>query len=274
MAQPASSAGARAFGLRLASALILAPAALGLAYLGGGAFNLLIVAAAALMAYEWNALCCRGVSATGAAVGGAVTGCVGIAALGFVDAGLAAVPPTAALTLVVAWFAGFRTVWTAAGVLYVAVPCIAIIWLRAAPALGLETIVWLFAVVWATDIGAYFAGRGIGGPKLAPRISPNKTWAGLAGGVAAAALVGMVTGSVLGLADRTMLVSFSALLAIVAQGGDLAESVVKRHFGAKDSGRLIPGHGGVLDRLDGLMTAAPAVAAAALVSGEGVLAWR
>ena len=274
MAQPASSAGARAFGLRLASALILAPAALGLAYLGGAGFNLLIVAAAALMAYEWNTLCCRGVTATGAAVGGAVMGCVGIAALGYTDAGLAAIPATAALTLAVAWFAGVRTVWPAAGVVYVAVPCIAIIWLRAAPALGLETIVWLFAVVWATDIGAYFAGRGIGGPRLAPRISPNKTWAGLAGGIIAAALVGMVAANLLGLPERTMLVVFSALLAVVAQGGDLAESMVKRHFGAKDSGRLIPGHGGVLDRLDGLMTAAPAVAAATLVSGEGVLAWR
>ena len=274
MAQPASSAGARAFGLRLASALILAPAALGLAYVGGIAFNLLIVAAAALMAYEWNALCCRGVTATGAAVGGAVMGCVGVAALGFTNAGLAAVLPTAALTLVVAWFAGVRTLWPAAGVVYVAVPCIAAIWLRAAPGLGFETIVWLFAVVWATDVGAYFAGRGIGGPRLAPRISPNKTWAGLAGGIAAAALTGMVTAYVLGLPDRAMLVMFSALLAVVAQGGDLAESLVKRHFGAKDSGRLIPGHGGVLDRLDGLMSAAPAVAAAALVSGEEVLAWR
>ena len=129
-------------------------------------------------------------------------------------------------------------------------------------------------MVWATDVGAYFAGRGIGGPRLAPRISPNKTWAGLAGGIAAAALVGMITAYAIGLPDRMMLVSFSALLSIIAQGGDLIESIVKRHFGVKDSGRLIPGHGGVLDRLDGLMTAAPAVAAAALVSGEEVLAWR
>ena len=96
----------------------------------------------------------------------------------------------------------------------------------------------------------------------------------IATGQPAAALVGMVAADLLGLPDRAMLVLFSALLAVVAQGGDLAESIVKRHFGAKDSGRLIPGHGGVLDRLDGLMTAAPAVAAAALVSGEGVLAWR
>ena len=274
MAQPASSAGSQAFGPRLASALVLAAAALGLAYIGGVAFNLLIVAAAALMAYEWNALCCRGVSATGAAVGGAVVGCVGIAALGFTNAGLVAVLPVAALTLVVARFAGVRTWWPAAGVVYVAVPCIAIVWLRASPAFGLETIVWLFAAVWATDVGAYFAGRGIGGPRLAPRISPNKTWAGLAGGIAAAALVGMVTAYALGLPDRMMLVSFSALLAIIAQGGDLIESTVKRHFGVKDSGRLIPGHGGILDRLDGLMTAAPVVAAAALLSGEQVLAWR
>lgn len=274
MAQPASDMDAHGIGPRVLSVLVLVPAVVALAYAGGVAFNLLVLAAAALMAYEWNGLCSRGAVATGAVVVGAVLGCVGVAAWGHAGAGLAVTLPAAALAFAVAWPAGVRRMWPAAGVVYIAVPCISVIWLRAAPAIGLETIVWLLAVVWATDIGAYFTGRGIGGPKLAPRISPGKTWAGLAGGVIAAAVVGAIAAQVLGLPEGTVLVLFSALLALVAQAGDLAESVVKRRFGAKDSGRLIPGHGGVLDRLDGLMTAAPVVAAAALVSGEGVLAWR
>ena len=260
-------------GPRVLSALVLVPAGLGLAYAGGIAFNLLVLAVAALMAYEWTALCRCGTAASAAAVG-AVLVCVGLAAWGPADAALAATVPAAGIAWAIAWASGAPRWWSAGGVVYVAVPCIAVIWLRAAPALGLETIVWLFAVVWATDIGAYFAGRGIGGPRLAPRISPKKTWAGLAGGVIAAAAVGALAAESLGLPGRVALVLFSALLAIIAQAGDLAESAVKRRFDAKDSGRLIPGHGGVLDRLDGFVTAAPAVAAAALVSGEGMLAWR
>ncbi len=274
MAQPASDAGGHGIGLRVVSALIMVLVALGLAYVGGLAFNLLVLGLAALMAHEWNGLSSGGAMASAAATGGAVVGCVGIAGLGYGDAGLAAAIPIAALTMAVAWLGGVRSFWPPLGVIYIAVPCIAVIWLRAAPSLGLETIVWLFAVVWATDIGAYFAGRGIGGPKLAPRISPKKTWAGLGGGVVAAGAVGAVTASVLALPGSLALILFSAGLAVVAQIGDLAESGVKRHFGAKDSSGLIPGHGGVLDRLDGLMTAAPVVAIVALVSSDGALVWR
>lgn len=274
MAQPANDAGGHGISPRVVSALVMVPVALGLAYAGGLAFNLLVLGLAALMAYEWNGLSSGGALAAGAPAGGAVMGCVGISALGYVAAGFTAVIPMAALTLAVAWMGGVRNFWSSAGVVYVAIPCIAVIWLRAEPVLGLETVVWLFAVVWATDIGAYFAGRGIGGPKLAPRISPQKTWAGLGGGVLAAGLVGAITATVLALPGSLALILFSAVLAVIAQIGDLVESMVKRHFGAKDSGRLIPGHGGVLDRLDGLMTAAPAVAIVALVSGEGALIWR
>ncbi len=218
-------------GLRCASGLALAALALALAYVGGAAFYLLVLAAAGLMAFEWRRLC------SGA--------------------------PSAAA----------RARWLAIGLVYVAVPCIALVWLRAEP-LGRETIMWLFAVVWATDIGAYFTGRGVGGPKLAPRISPGKTWSGLAGGVACAAAVGLAAAVLLGVADAWRLAVAGALLALVAQGGDLWESMVKRRFHAKDSGTLIPGHGGVLDRLDGLMAAAPAVAAATLACNESVLACR
>lgn len=274
MAQPASNAGGHGLGPRVVSALVMVPVALGLAYAGGFAFNLLVLGLAAVMAHEWSGLSSGRVSMVSAATGGAVVGCVGIAAVGYADAGLAAIIPMAGLTLALAWFGGARNLWPPLGVVYVAAPCIAVIWLRAEPALGLATIIWLFAVVWATDIGAYFAGRGIGGPKLAPRISPNKTWAGLGGGILAAATVGAVTATVLDVSGGLALILFSAGLAVVAQIGDLAESMAKRHFGAKDSGQLIPGHGGVLDRLDGLMTAAPAVALVVLVSGEGALIWH
>ena len=227
----ADSAGQGGLRTRVISALVLAPVALGLTYLGGSAFNGMLLIVAALMAYEWNSICCGASSRR-------------------------------------------RPLWLAAGFVYIAVPCIALSWLRATPETGLAIILWLLAVVWATDIGAYFAGRGIGGPKLAPRISPKKTWAGLAGGMIAAGAVGAVTAAVLELPGTLGLIAFSMALAVVAQGGDLVESAVKRHFKVKDSGTIIPGHGGLLDRLDGLLTAAPAVAAVALMSGEGVLAWR
>jgi phosphatidate cytidylyltransferase len=148
-------------------------------------------------------------------------------------------------------------------------------WLRADPVYGQLTIFWLFGVVWATDIGAYAAGRTIGGAKLAPRISPNKTWAGLAGGVLSAGLVG------LGVAiwfvkdpHPLALAGLSAALAVLAQLGDLGESSLKRHFGVKDSGRLIPGHGGVLDRCDGLLSTAPAVALLCWFAGGNFFRWN
>jgi phosphatidate cytidylyltransferase len=133
---------------------------------------------------------------------------------------------------------------------------------------GRGPLLWVLFLVWATDSGAYFAGRAIGGPKLAPRISPKKTWAGLAGGMLAAALVGwaMQNGVMPG---AWRLAAASAALAVVAQAGDLAESGLKRYFGVKDSSQLIPGHGGVLDRLDGLLAVAPAVAVLALISPNG-----
>ena len=125
------------------------------------------------------------------------------------------------------------------------------------PAQGRDLVFWLLAVVWATDIGAYFAGRGIGGAKLAPAISPNKTWAGLIGGALAAALVGIIAARLLGSGAIPLAVGGMAL-AVVAQGGDLLESWCKRRFGVKDSSHVIPGHGGILDRVDGLLAVFPA----------------
>jgi phosphatidate cytidylyltransferase len=131
---------------------------------------------------------------------------------------------------------------------------------------GMLTLMWLLVVVWAADICAYFAGRLIGGPKLAPRISPKKTWAGLWGAVVGAAAAGLVMGYWIGSPRFLVLGVLGGVLAIIEQLGDLFESALKRHYGVKDSGRLIPGHGGVLDRVDGLVAAALCLAAAIIVT--------
>lgn len=167
---------------------------------------------------------------------------------------------------------GWSATWMAAGALYIGLPVAALIWLREQDQ-GRVTAFWLLLVVWTTDVAAYAAGRLIGGWRLMPSVSPNKTWAGLLGGIAGAALVGAALAAVLGF-DALLLAGAGAALALVAQGGDLMESAVKRRFGAKDSSRLIPGHGGLLDRIDGLMTAAPVAAAMCLVAGGGIPAWR
>jgi phosphatidate cytidylyltransferase len=143
------------------------------------------------------------------------------------------------------------------GLLYAGLPALALLFLRDQP-LGIGLTLWTLAVVWATDIGAYFAGRAIGGPKLAPAISPNKTWAGLVGGIVAAAIIGALLAIAFELPAN--LAYLGGLMAILAQMGDLYESWLKRRAGLKDSGSLLPGHGGVLDRLDGLVPVAAVVA--------------
>ncbi len=165
----------------------------------------------------------------------------------------------------------------ASGLLYVGCAALTLFWLRERPGSGRVEVFFLLFAVWATDSGAYLAGRLIGGPKLAPRLSPSKTWAGLAGGVGAAFLIGVTFAALAspmpegsGVLRAGLL---GALLALIAQGGDLAESALKRRFGKKDSGRLIPGHGGLLDRLDGLLAAAPAAALFALILGRRTLLW-
>ena len=150
--------------------------------------------------------------------------------------------------------------WAVLGVTYVVIPCLCLVWLREYSTGGREALLWLLMLVWATDIAAYAAGRTIGGPRLARRISPGKTWAGLIGGVAAAGLASALLASPLGYGSPAGLAMLALALAVVAQAGDLVESWVKRRFGAKDSGSLIPGHGGVLDRLDGVLAAAPVLA--------------
>jgi phosphatidate cytidylyltransferase len=150
---------------------------------------------------------------------------------------------------------GWGFAWNAGGFVYALLPALALLWIRERDIdHGLVLVVWVFIVTWATDILAYFAGRSIGGPKLAPRISPNKTWAGLAGGVAGAALLGWLTARTFEMGP--FFLWLGGPMGVIAQAGDLYESWVKRRAGVKDSGTLLPGHGGVLDRLDGLLAVA------------------
>jgi len=164
--------------------------------------------------------------------------------------------------------------WKIAGYLYVCIPAASLIWLRNNQMMndtnaGIGLVLYVMLVVWATDIGAYFAGRRIGGPKLAPVISPNKTWAGLGGGIVAAAIAGGICSSFTHYPPSFIAaMDLAIVLAIISQCGDLFESWLKRRVGAKDSSTLIPGHGGLLDRVDGLVFALPVFALALYLSGS------
>ena len=243
---------------RILSAVVLAPLVLLAIYAGGIWFVALMVAVSGLMGWEWVRLCGVGRIGPGGMV--AIAALVGVPltfALATAQFALLALLLGTLAAAIATWFSQPRQVpWIALGTLYVGAACLAFLWLRNVPQQGREVVFWLLAVVWATDIGAYFAGRGIGGPKLAPSISPNKTWAGLIGGALSAALVGVLAAGFLA-GEAMLLVVGGMLLAIVAQGGDLLESWCKRRFGVKDSSHIIPGHGGILDRADGLLAVLP-----------------
>jgi len=172
-----------------------------------------------------------------------------------------------------------RRAWVAAGCVYSAGLLLAPVVLRADPHYGFTVLIFLFAVVWATDSLAYFAGRRVGGPKLAPRVSPKKTWSGAVAGVLSAMLVGMVVAWSAEIRNLPAVAVIGLALSVVSQAGDLFESALKRRFGAKDAGHLIPGHGGLMDRLDGFLTAACAGAMVGLArgglggAGGGLLLW-
>jgi phosphatidate cytidylyltransferase len=162
----------------------------------------------------------------------------------------------------------------ACGVAYVAPGALALFWLRDDPVAGLTDVLFLLLIVWASDIGAYASGRLIGGPKLAPAISPGKTWSGAAGGLLSAMLVGLAASRFAMPSPMSHGIAVAAVLGVLSQLGDLLESWLKRHFGVKDSSGMIPGHGGLMDRLDGVLAAAPAAALLALLLGRGVELWR
>jgi phosphatidate cytidylyltransferase len=251
-------------GRRIASALVMAPLAAAAAWFGGWWFVLLVSAAGLALAWEWSRLCAGAFSAGGRIL---ALGATLLPATFWLQPsrGLLLAALTALLASLPRLPNGRTRVWLWLGALYILLPQLALITIREH---GRFLLLWTLLVVWATDSGAYFAGRAIGGPRLAPRVSPNKTWAGLIGGMTAAALVGWsLSRGHSGPALR--LAALSALLAVLAQAGDLAESGLKRYFGVKDSSQLIPGHGGVFDRLDGLLMVAPAVAVLALVGPGG-----
>jgi phosphatidate cytidylyltransferase len=262
--------------LRVASALVLAPLPVGAIWFGWPWLPLLTAAAAAVMAWEWGRLCRGGdFGRTGVVLVAVVLVAVAAASLASTRLALGTAVVGAGLVL----WAARKTKdadpqWTAFGAIWVALPCVCLLWLARDGLVGRATLLWLLAVVWATDIGAYAAGRTFGGPRLAPRWSPSKTWTGLAGGIVCAALAGWATAAWLGISPGLPLAVVSAGLAIVEQFGDLAESVAKRRFGVKDSSGLIPGHGGLLDRLDGLLAVIPVVALLTLIGGRSLLAWR
>ncbi len=181
--------------------------------------------------------------------------CIPLGVVAPIAAGNGFMAVGALIGMTLAVFATTRRPALAMGILYVGIPVFSLLWLRDRPSDGLVLALWALGVVWATDIGAYFAGRAIGGPKIAPSISPSKTWAGLCGGVLLSMVLGWAMNRWAGLPAGLALAS--GILAIVAQVGDFFESWLKRRAGVKDSGTLLPGHGGVLDRLDGVVTAAP-----------------
>jgi phosphatidate cytidylyltransferase len=266
------------FALRVVSALAMMPVALVLVILGDWPFACLVGLAVVLMAFEWRQLTAARFGGDGSALAGASVAGLGLAVVVLAASGR---PSEALLALLVgalaagliAWRLGASPLWIGLGAAYLALPALALIWLRGLPQVGLQIVVWLLAVVWTTDILAYLVGRNVGGPRLAPSISPGKTWSGLCGGVLAAALAGAVTAWAIGSERLLHAAGLGGLLAIVSQIGDLIESTLKRRAGVKDSGTLIPGHGGVLDRLDGLILAAPVLALLGLVFGPRILPW-
>ena len=226
-------------------------------YLGGLPFWLLLVVAGVLMQGEWGGLI--GASADHRRLA-MFSVSVPLALLCPIAAGVSWIAFTSMAA--VFFFVMFvtRSVRLALGIVYVCLPVMALLYLReqTPDSYGLMLAFWALALVWATDIGAYFAGRSIGGPRLAPRISPSKTWAGLGGGVLAALVIAFLLHRFGNLPIQ--LAAASGLLAVAAQLGDLLESAMKRRAGVKDSGMLLPGHGGVLDRLDGVAAVAPLAA--------------
>ena len=261
---------------RVISALVLAPIAIAALYFGGIFFMLFLAGAAAIMAYEW----CRAGLESRLGLLTSIMAITVIAAL----AGLYALRPYesclillagALLMLMVVWVTGQRNRLVSAffGPFLIGIPVLSLMWLRDLPDIGFAIAFSLFLVIWATDIGAYFSGKTIGGPKIAPSISPNKTWAGLIGGMISAMAVAYLANHFLVKADVApiAMMGLGAICAILAQVGDFFESAWKRHYGIKDASNLIPGHGGVMDRLDGVFLTAPLLAALMLIKNGTML---
>lgn len=249
--------------LRLISGVVLAALGIGALFAGVVPFALVVAAIAVVMSWEWGRIV-RGPGVDVATVVHML--CAGLAAVlaTFQAAALGLAVLLVGTFLVFALMFGNRPLMSALGVLYTGLPAVALIWLREDVPWGLHAILFLLIVVAATDTFAFLSGRLIGGPKLLERLSPKKTWSGLIGGVAAAALAAVLFGWLLGIPDGLRLAILAIGLGIISQAGDLAESALKRAFGVKDASQLIPGHGGFMDRMDGIAAAAIAAGLAAL----------
>ena len=264
--------------LRIASALVLAPLAIAVTYVGGWPFVVFWGLAAAGVLWEWMLLVGPDDRRTTLTTGAAALALA--VALAGADRQLAAVIVVAMGTLAVAALApASRRLWIAGGVPYAGAIGLAPVVLRTDAEHGFLAVIFLYAIVWTTDIVGYFVGRVVGGPKLMPRISPKKTWSGAIGGTVAAIVVAIATANAAGLTGLLGVAMIAAVLSIVAQAGDLFESALKRRFGAKDSSHIIPGHGGLMDRLDGFVAATVLAALVGLARGgveapgRGLLVW-
>jgi phosphatidate cytidylyltransferase len=259
--------------IRTGSAAVLAAIALFAAWFGGPATGIVAASAAVVVWLEWEHIIGDAPAdayllaiPVGAAT---LVGGFGFLGLGFVIAAGTAI----GLALARA------TLWPATGVAYAGLLGLCLLAIRLSTDLGVTALFFVFAIVWATDTGAFFTGRTIGGAKLWPRISPKKTWAGAIGGLVAAVAAGAVVGSGAGLPSLLPLLATAFALSVACQFGDLFESAVKRRFGVKDSGRIIPGHGGLMDRVDGLIFACALAALLGWARGgtdhiaEGLLVW-
>lgn len=254
------SAGLSNLQIRVISAVVLGVAVLALTWFGAFPFRLLAALIAGTIFYEWT----RMARASGASRLGFLPEALMLVFIGALIAGFSALTSAAVLALLVAIAAigvAMRGAgqWDVAGLAYAGFSGFALAFLRDSDWSGLAAMLFLFAVVWATDIFAYFVGKAVGGPKLAPAISPGKTQSGALGGTIFGVAAGVLVAIVLGLPNLVLLALVALVLSIVAQAGDLFESWVKRRHGAKDSSAIIPGHGGVMDRVDGLVAAAAAL---------------
>jgi phosphatidate cytidylyltransferase len=267
-------AGAGNLMLRVASAAVLAPFTLAITYAGGWLFVALCTISAGVILWEWTALVSRRadvrILAPGSAALVAAAVLAGVHRAGAASAAIAIGALFAALIVTVfprgepaaasadgtSRQAATSAFWAAGGVVYAGALLLAPATLRADPVWGLTALLFLLADVWVTDIAAYFCGRAIGGPLLWPAVSPKKTWSGAIGGLAGGVAAGIVVAYASGIGRLGIVGVMAFVLSVLAQAGDLFESAVKRRAGAKDASRLIPGHGGLMDRLDGFLVAA------------------
>jgi phosphatidate cytidylyltransferase len=268
--------GSRNLLMRVIAALVLAPTAIAIAYAGGWLWIALVTLAAIGLFVEWLTVVGSAHNRRVVASGVAALAISGLSlAFGRLDAALVALCFGLAAVVV---FSPERRNWTATGFFYAAAAAVASVLVRLDQVWGFGALILILLVVWATDIGGYFAGRGIGGPKLWPRVSPKKTWAGAVGGFAAS-LVVAAGFAAFDLGKTAPLLLLGTALSIASQLGDLFESAVKRRFGVKDSSHIIPGHGGLLDRLDGFVAAVVMAAIFGLLRngvdgvGRGLMVW-